>query len=315
MDFTIPAELRDIRQQVRAFVDERIIPAEQALIAEDRRDAKELLTELRADARELGCESAQTLPIGAGIPGFHDRVEGVLRASPNFPGWVDLPVGRRLSELLGVEVAVENDANCSLLGEVFAGIARGARDVVLLTLGTGVGTAFLVDGTLVRGARGAGAEGGHIAIYPGGRRCGCGLRGCLEVYASGSGLVETASEAWAEEGASGAFPADGAIDVFAAEAEAGGPQPEHWASRGIERWCLDLAMGLAPLIHVFSPEILVLAGGISGAIDRIRDPIGEALAKRCIPACLGDLLPIRAATLGDFAGAVGAASMVMPARA
>lgn len=277
-------------------------------------DVEELVVAVVAELSEQ--VSASGLPVGAGIPGFHDHRAGLLRSSPNFPGWEDLDVASRLSERLSVRVAVENDANCALLGEVFAGAGQGYRDVMLLTLGTGVGTGFLTGGALVRGARGAGAEGGHMAIYPGGRKCGCGGRGCLEAYASGPALVVTAAEAWAEEGGQGPCPAGEAIDVFAAEAEAGGPLPELWASRAIERWCLDLAMGLTALVHVFSPEVILLGGGISGAIERIRGPVQTALKKRCIAACLGDALPIRAAALGDLAGAVGAASLVLsPSRA
>ena len=270
-----------------------------------------VVADLREAAFGLGLDDPGRLPVGAGIPGFHDHVAGVLRSSPNFPGWENLSVSDRLSEVLETRVVVENDANCALLGEALAGAAKGCRDVVLLTLGTGVGGGFLVDGHLLRGARGAGAEAGHVAIYPGGRRCGCGQRGCLEAYASGPGLVQTASESWAEEGGEGSCPAEAAIDVFAAEAEAGGPQPELWASRAIERWCLDLGMGLAPMVHLFSPEVIVLAGGVSGAIDRIREPIEAALRHRTIAACLGDALPLRAAELGDLAGAIGAASLVL----
>ncbi|MCP4871823.1 MAG: ROK family protein [Proteobacteria bacterium] len=253
-------------------------------------------------------------PIGIGVPGFHDHTAGILRNSPNFPGWEDLPVAARLTERLGAPVTVENDANCALLGEALAGAARGCADVILLTLGTGVGSAFLVNGTLLRGARGAGAEAGHVALYPGGRKCGCGKKGCLEMYAGSTGLVVTAGDAWSEEGGEGPCPATEAIDVFSAEADAGGPQPGLWASRAIERYCLDLATGLAALVNIFAPEAIVLGGGISGALARIGPPIETELKRRSIGACLGDALPIRAAELGDLAGAVGAASWSLKSR-
>lgn len=295
--------LADVRGEIDG-VEERGLDAVEELIVA-------VVGDLRDEAKESGLADPTSLPVGAGIPGFHDHVAGVLRSSPNFPGWENLSVADRLAAALNTRVVVENDASCALLGEVLAGAAKGCRDVVLLTLGTGVGGGFLVDGHLLRGARGAGAEAGHVAIYPGGRRCGCGQRGCLEAYASGPGLVQTARESWAEEGGEGPCPAEAAIDVFAAEAEAGGPQPELWASRAIERWCLDLGMGLAPMVHLFSPEAIVLAGGVSGAIGRIREPIEVALKARTIDACLGDALPIRAAGLGDLAGAIGAASLVL----
>jgi len=251
------------------------------------------------------------LSIGVGVPGFFDVDEGLLRSSPNFPGWEDVPLAARFSDLLGQSVAVENDANCAVLGERFVGAAQGLDNVLLLTLGTGVGTGALVGGRLLRGSRGLGAEGGHISLYPGGRRCGCGLRGCLEAYASGPGLAVTAREAWFEEGNSGDCPATTALDVFAAESEAGGPDPEHWASRAIERYCLDVAQGVAGMVHLLAPQTVVLAGGISGAFQRIGPPIEEALSKRCIAAFREHDLTLTQSTLGDYAGAYGAAWLAL----
>jgi glucokinase len=243
-------------------------------------------------------------PIGCGVPGFHDHRSGLLRASPNFPEWVDLPVARLLAEKTGAPVVVENDANCAVLGEAWCGAARGAHDVVLLTLGTGVGAGFLTGGVLVRGARGAGAEGGHLALYPGGRRCGCGQHGCLETYASGPGLVATAKEAFHEGGGAGKPPFRTAEDVFAALPR--NPEEDHWARRAVRRFALDLAQGLASLVHIFSPEVIVLGGGLARALPRFRGDLEDGLRDRSIAACLGDALPVRAAELAE-AGAVGAA--------
>jgi glucokinase len=257
---------------------------------------------------------AASLPVGAGIPGFLDRRDGVLRSSPNFPEWNEIPVARRLSSLLACGVVAENDANCALLGEVWSGAARGERDVLMLTLGTGVGSGFLVDGVLLRGHRGSGAEAGHVALYPGGRRCGCGRNGCLETYASGPGLLQTAREAWIEEGGKPArFPLRSARDVFEADAAAGGPESGSYAGRAIERFCLDLAQGLASLVHCFSPGAIVLGGGMAAALPRFQEPLEAALRARAIPACLGDALPLRRAALGELSGALGAAGLALGA--
>lgn len=238
------------------------------------------------------------LPVGVGVPGFHDRTTGLLRQSPNFPGWEDQPVGERLADVLGRPVRTENDANCALLGEAWSGAARGVRDVVMLTLGTGVGSAFLVGGTLLTGARGAGAEAGHLTIHPGGRPCGCGRRGCLEAYASGPALLVTAREEGGE--------ALSASPVFAAS-RAGEP----WAVAAVERYCSDLADGLVALIHVFSPGAIVLGGGVSGGFDTFARRVEELVEERAIPACLAGVLPLRRAALGANGGAVGAASLFL----
>lgn len=253
---------------------------------------------------ELGSGLARPVPVGCGVPGFHDHRAGLLRASPNFPEWVDLPIQRMLRERIGAPVAVENDANCAVLGEAWCGSARGLQDVVLLTLGTGVGAGFLTGGTLVRGARGAGGEGGHLILYPGGRKCGCGRNGCLETYASGPGLVVTAREAWFEAGEKGKPGCKTAEDVFAALPA--DPEIDHWARRAVTRFAQDLAQGLVSLVHIFAPEAIVLGGGLAAALPRFREPLETCLRARSIPACLGDALPIRAASLQE-AGTIGAA--------
>ena len=252
---------------------------------------------------------ADATGIGIGVPGFIEAESGVLRSSPNFPSWVDIPLVDHLSGLAGQSIALENDANCALLGEHWRGAGQGVDDLLLLSLGTGVGSAALIGGRLLKGARGLGAEGGHIPLYPGGRKCGCGLRGCLEAYASGPGLALTAREAWYEEGRSGDAPECTALDVFRIEKEAGGPDPEHWASRGIERYCLDLAQGIAGMVHLLAPSRILLSGGVSGAWSRIGVPVRDALAKRCIPTFVEGGPDLRAAELGDFAGAMGAARL------
>jgi glucokinase len=252
-------------------------------------------------------EGGVSAALGLGVPGFLEGEGKVLRSSPNFPGWENISIEARFAGLLGQDVVVENDANCAVLGERWIGGAQGCDNLLLLTLGTGVGTGALVGGRLLSGARGLGAEGGHVALYPGGRRCGCGQRGCLEAYASGPGLAMTAMEAWQEEGRPGQCPATTALEVFAAEAEGGGPNADHWASRAIERYCLDLAQGIAGMVHLLAPEVVLLGGGISGAFARIGPPLQEALKKRCIPAFSDRGLAVRPSALGDFSGAYGAA--------
>lgn len=275
----------------------RNIDAVESLVAE-------VATALDGEARALGIEPERR--VGCGIPGFHDRRAGLLRASPNFPGWEDQPVARRLEDRLGRPVVTENDANCALLGEAWAGAARGHDDVVLLTLGTGVGAGFLVGGHVLRGAHGAGGEGGHITLYPGGRPCGCGQRGCLEAYASGPAFVETAKESFWEEGLKGGLPARSAAALF--DLLGANPNEPQWLARAVERYAMDLAQGIVTLIHLFQPEAIVLGGGLARALPRFRTTLESTIRSRSIPACLGAALPVREAVL-DEPGAVGAAAL------
>jgi glucokinase len=255
---------------------------------------------------QLEPQAVPGLPVGLGIPGFQDRVAGVVRVSPNFPDWVDVPVGDRLGRRLGRAVVVENDANCALLGEAWVGAARGLSDVVLLTLGTGIGTGFLVGGSLVRGVRGAGGEGGHLVIHPGGRTCGCGQQGCLEAYGSGLGLVETAGRIWGDRDV-GKDPAPvSARGLFLLQAQ-GSPLAEE----AMAQWCEDLGRGIAALVHVFSPAAVVLAGGMARHFDQFETSLTRAVTRHGIPTCLVGVLPLRRGLLGPLAGAVGAAAAGM----
>lgn len=199
--------------------------------------------------------------LGVGVPGF---VQGrTVLASPNFPAWKGLDLGERLEARLGVPVAVENDANAAALG---AWHRRGGRgDLVLLTLGTGVGGGIVTGGRLLRGATGTGAEVGHL--WAGGERpCGCGGQGCLETWCSTQGLRRAAAEA-------GHAVNDG-LEVVEA-ARAGIP----WAADAVREAGRRLGIGLVTLVNLFEPDVIALAGGLSLARDLLEPP-AEAWLRR-----------------------------------
>jgi glucokinase len=189
--------------------------------------------------------------VGLGIPGFVRS--GRVLASPNFPEWQDVPIGEHLEAVLRCPVSVENDANAAAYG---AWLARGAcQDLVLLTLGTGVGGGVVSGGRLLRGAGGTGGEVGHI--YVGGvARCGCGGVGCLETWCSDVGFSRLAEE----YGHSGLRAAE-----VVARADAG----ESWAEQACERVAEHLGRGLVTLVNLFNPDLLVLSGGLAAAQHRL----------------------------------------------
>src|SRR5437868_5632184 len=146
--------------------------------------------------------SSNMLGIGIGVPGIIDMETGLLRESPNLPGWADYPVRAEIERRLKTIVILENDANVAALGEQWLGAAKDYADMAMLTLGTGVGGGLVLGGTIWRGANGMAGEFGHTTVEPDGHICGCGNRGCLEQYASATAVVRLAREAIARNGAS-----------------------------------------------------------------------------------------------------------------
>ena len=209
-----------------------------------------------ARAARLGAE-----PIGVGVPGFVS--DGVVLGSPNFPGWSRVPLRDRLEDALGVPVAVDNDANCAALG---AWAARGrCEDLVLLTLGTGVGGGVISEGRLLRGATGVGAEVGHL--YAGGEQpCGCGGRGCLETWVGTEGMRWRAA-------ARGYAAPDGRAIVEAARAG------EAWATAMLEEAAAGLGRGLVTLVNLFNPDVVMITGGLASARDLL-EPLALAGLRR-----------------------------------
>ena len=230
--------------------------------------------------------------VGAGVPGLVDR-DGVLRFAPNLPGVVELPVGSRLRDAVGLPVQVDNDNTCALWCEHLLGAARGVADVVLVGLGTGIGGGLLQGGELVRGAHGFAGEIGHMVVARGGIPCVCGRNGCWERYASGSALGRLAREAGigerGEDVTSAAMAGDErALAVFDEFAD----------------W---FAVGLANLVHVLDVSRCVIAGGLVEVGEVLLDAVRRAFAARVVAPEHRPPVEIVGAQLGARAAAIGAA--------
>ena len=230
-------------------------------------------------------------PVGVGLPGMIDAPREHFLRGPNFPGWSGLPLRHLLEERLQAPVRLENDANCYALGEGFAGAARGLRDYVVFTLGTGIGGGVVCSGGLLRGAHGMGGELGHLSIG-GLRPCGCGGKGHLETVAAADGL-ET-------RGRKRGLPAD-ARELWLRRAR--DPEAHAVWQESLEA----LAEGVVSVIHTFDPEAVVLGGGMSaapGLLDVLRPLVEERLSDPFRP-----LLDLRLSTLGNAAALWGAAAL------
>lgn len=251
--------------------------------------------------RELGGGAR----LGIGVPGLLDRARGHLIASPNLPGFVDLPVKHELARRTGLSpenVHVENDANAAAVGELWLGAGRGERDALMVTLGTGVGGGLILNGELYAGAGMAG-EVGHLVVDPQGPPCGCGKRGCVETLASATAAKRRAIAAQ--------LPPDAPGDVVTlTERARAGSLAESALLREIGR---DLGRGLGPVVCLLDLRVFVFGGGFSAALDVLDGGIREGLEERSYGG-RAPAVKLLAAKLGPAAGWIGAARVAMLAR-
>jgi glucokinase len=246
--------------------------------------------------------------VGAGVAGLA-ALDGVVRFSPNLPGVVELPIAALLSEAVGLPVALDNDATCALRAEHAAGAARGADDVALVALGTGIGGAFVLDGELRRGAHGFAGEVGHMVDDEGGVPCVCGRRGCWERYASGTGLGRMGREA-AEAGRAPRLvelAGGDALRVRGEHVTAAAAEGDPAAVAVFDVLAGWVAVGLVNLVQALDVSRIVIGGGLAEAGDVLVAPIQRAYDDRAVGADHRPRVEIVAAELGEQAGAVGAA--------
>ena len=229
--------------------------------------------------------------VGVGHPGPSDRHGRLARIAINLPGWLDVPLADWLEPLLERRVTCANDANCALVGERWHGAARGARDVLLLTLGTGVGGAVLLDGELFTGRGGAAAEPGLIGIQPDGPPCNSGNRGSLESYCSIAGLARLSPVEPQE---------------LCCRAESGDPE----ALAVWEAYGRLLGTGISSLLYLFTPELVLLGGGLSAAAPLFLPALWQEVEQRVL-AVSREGLRIERCALGNGAGRLGAARLAL----
>jgi glucokinase len=256
---------------------------------------------------ELALECRHEGQVGVGVPGLVGR-DGVLWAAPNLDGVAHFPVGPLLSERLGVPVAVDSDATCATVAEWRLGAGRGVDDLVLVTLGTGIGGGLVLGGAVQRGANGFAGEFGHMVVDPGGPPCPCGRRGCWERYASGSGLAMLARTA-AVGGRLRSVVADagGADDVRGEHVQAAARAGDDEALAVIDDFGRWVALGLVNLTNALDPACFVLGGGLARGADLYLEPISRWYRELLYQPDLRPLPRLEFARFGPLAGAVGAA--------
>ena len=245
--------------------------------------------------------------IGLAAAGIVLVDEGIVVTSPNIPEWRDVPLRNLLARRTGLPVVIENDANAAAWGEYWLGAGRDIESMVMLTLGTGIGGGIIVDGELLRGAHGAGAELGHIAIeLEGGRRCGCGNTGCLETLASANGTVRRLVDgirAGAECRLSERVLAG--EEVTSKEIYECAVAGDAYCRGIIHETGRYLGVGIGILMVTLDMEKVVLAGGLAAAGTMLLDGIREEFPRRMYPY-MAERLEVVFAELGNDAGVIGA---------
>lgn len=247
---------------------------------------------------------------GLGSPGSIDAEKGIVISAWNLE-LQQAPLCSMISDALGIPVKIGNDANVAAYGEFLFGAGKGSAHMVAVTLGTGLGCGIVFNGKLYDGYNGIAGEAGHMILYPGGRACSCGREGCLEMYASATGLLRTARECAAEHSDSALYEAtNGDISTldgkkFFAVLERG----DIAARQALEIYTRDLALGIANIVNLLQPEVVCVGGGIAGAGDVLLTPVREKIAVLDFAQNVEKRVRIEAAKLGNDAGIVGAAML------
>jgi glucokinase len=266
------------------------------------------------DALAAAVPGAVVRGVGVGAPGPLDTHRGVVLLTPNL-GWVNFPLRDRVADGLRLPTSLDNDANCAVLGEHWRGAAQGARHAIGITIGTGIGGGLILDGQLHHGASDCAGEIGHTTIEMNGRRCACGNYGCLEAYASGPAIARRAMEA-VESGAESSLrelmqanPTSVTAQVVYEAANAG----DALAREVVQDTARFLGAGIANLVNVFNPEVVVVCGGVTQAGDSLFVPLRREVSRRAFKPAV-DVCRIVPGALAGSAGVYGAVKGFLDSR-
>jgi glucokinase len=256
--------------------------------------------------------AADLLAVGLGAPGLSNPETGILLTSPHLPGWKDVPLRDIMERRLGRRVFLINDASAAALGELYFGVGRGARDLIYVTVGTGIGGGIIVDGRLYTGSAGMAGEVGHMVVDDEGPPCDCGNRGCWETLVSGTALAREARRRIGEGAVTSLLEyAGGDIDGVSAETvHAAARAGDNLAKELMARAAYYLGVGLANLINIFNPEVVVIGGGLSEIGDMLLKPAFEEAGRRAYKQVYQAVRFARA-ELGRDSGVLGAAAFAL----
>lgn len=257
-------------------------------------------------------EGAEAIGVGVAAAGFIDADQATIAYAPNI-GWRNEPLKAKIEAKISLPVILENDANAAGWAEFKFGAGRATKNMIMLTIGTGVGGAVIADSRLLRGGFGIGGELGHIRVVPDGLLCGCGAHGCIEQYGSGTALLKAArqlAEAGTDEGAILRKLRDQAGELSGEEVYEAILLGDPGALRLLRELGQWLGETVASLTAVLDPEVVVIGGGVSAAGDLLLDPIRKAYLENLPARGYRPELSVKAAEFVNDAGVIGAADLV-----
>ena len=265
-----------------------------------KRPAEEVIGEMATRTLDLledqGIAMDQCIGVGIGVPGTIDSKRGIVKYSNNIQ-WENVELTKIMGAYLPIPIRIANDADCAALGEAVAGAGKECQDVIMLTLGTGVGGGIILDGKIYEGKGLGGSELGHMVIVENGEACTCGRKGCLEAYASATALMREAKRATGED----LKPKE----IFEG-ARAGDPKLQQL----VQNYIGKLGTGIVNIVNIFRPQLVILGGGISAQEEDLLPPLREMMKTGCFGGEKGELPEIERAALGNETGMIGAASLL-----
>ena len=271
-----------------------------------REGAEAVIARVRQTARAALEQSPRkdVVAIGLSGPGPINPQTGVIYTAPNMPGWENVPIAELLADEFGMLCFAGNDGNLAALGEGKFGAGRGCNDLVYLTISTGIGSGVISSGMLIVGKDGLAVEAGHIILEPNGPRCGCGNYGCLESLASGTSIARIVEEHLARGEVSSLQAQRGQVTAKLVEEHA--RQGDALAAEVFQRAATYIGLGIASLINLFNPEVVILGGSVTNAGELLFGPVRAVALSRSMPM-LRQGVRIVVAELGDNVGLLGAA--------
>lgn len=294
------------------------------ILAQDYRRTKakrgqaEVVQRIVDSVRQVLADSAlgpdEILGLGVGAPGPVDVAAGLVTMPPNLPGWVNVPLQSLLQGELGIPTFLENDANAAALGEYRFGAGRGSHNMLYITVSTGIGGGFILDGKLYRGSSGAAAEVGHMTVLPRGPHCGCGNRGCLEAVASGTAIAREGRELLLRQAPTlitelaNSDPEQVSAKLVADAARAGDVEAQEIIREAMHY----LGVGVSSLVNLLNPELIVIGGSLTKLQDTLFGPVRREIIRRSFPTA-AQRVRVVPAELGDQVGVLGAAAVAIEA--